>query len=338
MRIAKLNTSDCSVHVRAGRAPRRGFTLIELLVVIAIIALLIGILLPALGKARESARSVKCLANVRSTGTAFILYANDFKSWLPVMPRAGANQSESAIGRGQRIDEQQFYAGVAGLFNLDQVDEEDASRNGFFHKFLPRGQRQFYSDRKTQPLLARYIDQFAMLTCPSDREDRWYNAYHRGGVTGTSVPQYSANVDGNTVKSVTPKAPARQIDVLAHNVSYIYIAGLRTDAPNFLAAVPIWGDETNGPDVAMDAFYGGGYATTTGQTGWRAAGAQSPGYYGKVDNHGGTGGNWSFTDGHAEFVTYNIQETFFSDKGRLSINAIMPDRNNPPSRFVRTID
>ncbi|MEO0965521.1 MAG: DUF1559 domain-containing protein [Planctomycetota bacterium] len=59
------------------------FTLIELLVVISIIALLIGILLPVLGSARESARSVACLSNLRQWGIALTIYATDNKDYLP---------------------------------------------------------------------------------------------------------------------------------------------------------------------------------------------------------------------------------------------------------------
>src|SRR5213075_2446591 len=62
---------------------RRGFTLVELLVVIGIIALLIGILLPALNKARESARQVKCLSNIRQLALATMSFAGEHKSQMP---------------------------------------------------------------------------------------------------------------------------------------------------------------------------------------------------------------------------------------------------------------
>ncbi len=68
------------IHVRRGKA----FSLVELLVVIGIIAVLIGILLPALNKAKESARAVVCASNMRQWGLAFNMYCQGSKGVLPI--------------------------------------------------------------------------------------------------------------------------------------------------------------------------------------------------------------------------------------------------------------
>src|SRR3954463_10193494 len=64
---------------------KAAFTLIELLIVIAIIAILAALLLPVLGRARESGRSAACLSNLHQIGIALQLYVQDNENILPTM-------------------------------------------------------------------------------------------------------------------------------------------------------------------------------------------------------------------------------------------------------------
>ena len=72
---------------------KKTFTLIELLVVIAIIAILAGMLLPALNNAREKGRSAKCTSNLKTLGLAATMYMSDYEDWIPSMGIGKMNSS-----------------------------------------------------------------------------------------------------------------------------------------------------------------------------------------------------------------------------------------------------
>jgi prepilin-type N-terminal cleavage/methylation domain-containing protein/prepilin-type processing-associated H-X9-DG protein len=78
---------------KARREAKAGFTLIELLVVIAIIAILAALLLPALARAKASARRVQCMSNLHQIGTALRQYVDDYKSYPPYGPMSSTVDS-----------------------------------------------------------------------------------------------------------------------------------------------------------------------------------------------------------------------------------------------------
>src|SRR3712207_1140738 len=110
---------------------RHGFTLIELLVVIAIIAILAAILFPVFAQAREKARQVSCLSNMKQVAIGLFMYAQDYEETLPHQATdivyhyadesSGANFLKSLIP----------YTKTTGIFRCPSASPIPAAYAGF---------------------------------------------------------------------------------------------------------------------------------------------------------------------------------------------------------------
>ncbi len=183
----------------------KGFTLVELLVVVAIIALLVSILLPTLGKAKEQTKIVMCLSNLRGLGLGYSMYTLENNNWYPQSCGAGgydptwdyvlmnyygnrkllrcpadppSGDPYANCSRKERWDEALWRDEVAGEFR--KMPEKDRFARSYAMNANVCSQGPSWWD----PTWPRYVHKTSHVTHPDETimlSEAWYWSYNPGG-------------------------------------------------------------------------------------------------------------------------------------------------------------
>lgn len=186
---------------------KRGFTLIELLVVIAIIAILAAILFPVFARAREQARKISCVSNLKQIGTASMMYAQDYDE----------SYSDSRMA-------------------TDALDGAGCSNIGKANGYYGAAHIQCWGDRLYSPgtstttkvlagyvvALMPYVKNTQVFICPSDsRVSRWITGSESTSYYQRHAHDTYAAINGGSVRMATIQRPAQ----LAYFVEECWHAG-----------------------------------------------------------------------------------------------------------------
>ncbi len=282
------------------RNTRRGFTLIELLVVIAIIAILIGLLLPAVQKVREAAARTKCSNNLKQIALALMQH-HDNKNFFP-----------SNIGNANYPNDASFQNRTWMLSALPYL-EQDA-----MHALATKNAASMVTAQERS---------MAIYACPSDpRSDIVFNQNVGGfsanygltwyvAITGTTFSSYDGVMYNRPPTTPKDTRGLTKVDMISDGTSNTAIVGERPPSPNGAYFPLYWGwwlYETN-QDTSMCATNSSlVFSSSLGNGG---TSCPNPDRYrpGNINNYCDTnhfwaahnvGGHFAFVDGSVRMIPY----------------------------------